>query len=83
LTLRPDVILRGGRSGSAVKNLTGPPHSVIKGSKGRLFITDEEGRVILDLTKDRVKLVTPGVGFGDKRVPTPEELELVERMWGK
>jgi hypothetical protein len=83
LTLRSDVVLRGGRSGSAVKHLTGPPHSVIKGVQGRIFITDEEGRVILDITKDRVQLVTPGVGFGDKRVPTSEELELVERMWGK
>jgi len=83
--LRPDISLSaGGRSGQNVKFLTGPPDSVVKSAApGRIFITDGTGRVILDITAERVKPVTPGVGFGDKRPPTAEELELIKQLWGK
>ncbi len=83
-TLRPDISLSGGRSGQFVKSLTGPPNSAVKSTgPGRIFVTDTEGRVILDITADRVKPVTPGTGFGDKRLPTLEELELIKKLWGK
>jgi hypothetical protein len=82
--LRPDVVLGGaGRSGQNVKFLTGPAHSAVKSAgPGRIFVTNAQGQVILDITAARVKPVTPGVGFGDKRLPTPEELELIKRVWG-
>ena len=82
--LRPDISLSGGRSGQGVKFLTGPPNSAVKSTgPGRVFVTDAQGRVIFDITADRVKPVTPGVGFGDKRPPTFEELELIKKLWGK
>jgi len=67
--LRPDVSLSGAwRSGQNVKFLTGPPNSVVKSTgPGRIFVTDAQGRVILDITAERVKPVTPGVRFGDKK----------------
>jgi hypothetical protein len=37
---------------------------------------------ILDITKARVKPVTPGQGFGPKRAPTSEELNLLESVLG-
>jgi hypothetical protein len=81
---RPEVApLSGGRSGSNVKNLTGlPPNSAIKGFEERVYVTNDKGEVILDITKDRVKPVTPGVGFGPKRPPTPEELNLIRLLHG-
>jgi hypothetical protein len=82
--LRPDVTLQSaGRSGQNVKFLTGPANSVVKSAgPGRIFVTNAEGKVILDITAERVKPVTPGVGFGAKRLPTLEELELIKRLWG-
>jgi hypothetical protein len=82
--LRPDVMLEGaGRSGQNVKFLTGPANSVVKSAgPGRIFVTNAQGQVILDITAARVKPVTPGVGFGDKRLPTLEELELIKQLWG-
>lgn len=82
---RPDISLQGaGRSGQNVKFLTGPANSAVKSSApGRVFITNAGGQVILDITAERVKPVTPGVGFGDKRLPTIEELELIKQLWGR
>ncbi|HXQ73313.1 MAG TPA: hypothetical protein VN844_22625 [Pyrinomonadaceae bacterium] len=84
-TLRPDVSLsEAGRSGQNVKFLTAPPNSVVKSTApGRVFVTDAQGQVILDITIERVKPVTPRVGFGDKRSPTPEELEWIKLFWGR
>jgi hypothetical protein len=58
-----------GRSGENVKFLTGPPNSAVKSiAPGRVFVTNARGRVILDITGDRVKEVRPQVGFvGEKR----------------
>jgi hypothetical protein len=83
--LRPDVMLEGaGRSGQNVKSLTGPANSVVKSAgPGRIFVTNAQGQVILDITAARVKPVTPGVGFGSKRPPTLEELELIKQLWGR
>ncbi|HET9849980.1 MAG TPA: RHS repeat-associated core domain-containing protein, partial [Candidatus Dormibacteraeota bacterium] len=82
-TLRPDITLGpGGRSGEKVKGLQGPPNSLVRGSPGRIYLTDADGRVIADITRGRVKLVRPGVGFIDKRTMlTEEELEWLEQMW--
>jgi len=75
-------VLNGGRSGQLVKTLTGPANSVVKGGQGRIFITNSEGKVILDITKDRVKSVIPGRGFGPKVTPTQEQLNLLKQVWG-
>ena len=77
-----DVILRGGRGGQNVKNLVGPPNSVVRGGGERAFVTNDKGQVVLDITRDRVKPVTPGEGFGPKRPPSPDELQLLERVLG-
>lgn len=82
LEIRRDVTLSGGRSGERVKELMGPPNSAVRGGEGRAFITNERGQVIRDVTQDRVKEVTPGVGFGPKRVPTAAELQLLKQLWG-
>lgn len=79
-TLRPDVKVSGGRSGQDVKTTTGPPKSVVRGSDGRIYQTNDKGQIIKDITKDRVKPVTPGQGFGPKRPPTAQELSWLEKM---
>jgi predicted oxidoreductase (fatty acid repression mutant protein) len=75
-------LLSGGRSGQLVKTLTGPANSVVKGGQGRIFITDDAGKVIWDVTKDRAKSVIPGQGFGPKVTPTQEQLNLLKQVWG-
>jgi orotidine-5'-phosphate decarboxylase len=35
----------------------------------------------IDLGNSRGFLVTPGVGFGDKRLPTKDELELLRKLF--
>ena len=82
LKLRPDIILSGGRSGQLVKNLTGPANSVLKGGGNRMFITDDVGKVIWDVTTNRAKPVVPGKGFGPKVTPTQEQLNLLNKIWG-
>lgn len=82
LALRSDIILSGGRSGQFVKNLTGPANSVLKGSGNRIFITDDAGKVIWDITRDRAKSVVPGQGFGPKVTPTQQQLDLLNKIWG-
>ncbi|MBX3017158.1 MAG: hypothetical protein KF767_04665 [Bdellovibrionaceae bacterium] len=82
LDIRPDIKVAGGRSGGNVKNFQGPPNSVVQGSGGRIYITDGSGRIVLDITGGRVKPVTPSGGFGPKRPPTREELDLLKCMKG-
>jgi hypothetical protein len=81
-SLRGDIALSGGRSGQNVKNLVGPPNSAVRGGGDRIFITNDKGQVILDITRDRVKSVTPGQGFGPKRPHTPDELSLLDQLLG-
>jgi len=74
----------GGRSGQKVKFLTGPPNSAVKGAgKGRVFVTNSKGEVVLDITAERVKPVRPNLGFGDKRPATQGELDLIKKLWGE
>lgn len=47
-----------------------------------MFVTNERGQVILDITESRVKPVVPGRGFGPKRAPTIEELNLLKGILG-
>lgn len=83
LKLRPDIALKGGRSGQLVKDLMGPANSVVKGGPGRIFITNNKGQVIMDVTRDRIKPVVPGRGFGEKILEVGDEyLDLIRRMWG-
>ena len=79
-TIRADVKVSGGRSGQNVKNTTGPPNSVIRGSDGRVYQTNDKGQIINDITRDRVKPVNRGQGFGDKRPPTEQELNWLRKM---
>jgi len=82
LNLRPDVILKGGRSGQLVKNLVGPINSVTKGGNpGRVFITNKGGQVIWDITKNRAKSVIPGEGFGGKVTPSREMINFINEIW--
>jgi RHS repeat-associated protein len=76
-----------GRSGAGVKNFVGPPNTIARGaSPGRVFVTDEQGRVIFDVTRDRVKPVVPGQGFvsgdGRKLTPTSAQLSWIDELWG-
>ena len=79
------VMPSAGRGGPKLKHLIGPPNSVVKSiGPGRIFITNEKGQVIFDITAKRVKPVIPGVGEGEKRLTlTPEELELLRQLWGR
>jgi hypothetical protein len=83
VALRPDISLSGGRSGEKVKFLKGPANSAVKSeAKGRVFVTNALGQVILDITAERVKQVKPHVGFvGEKRDLTAEELDLLKQLW--
>ena len=54
----------------------------MRGGGERVFVTNEKGQVILDITKNRVKPVTPGQGFRPKRAPTSEELDLLQKVLG-
>ena len=65
-----------------MKTLKGPANSIVKGQGGRLFVTNEKGEVVLDVTKDRIKAVEPGVGFGDKAETTEEALEILNDVFG-
>jgi len=84
IRVRPDIVLKGGRSGQNVKNLVGPANTAVRGGGERVFITNEKGLVILDITKSRVKPVIPGQGFvrGGERPPTAEELDILSRVIG-
>jgi RHS repeat-associated protein len=78
---RADIQLFGGRGGGAVKDLVGPPNSLVRGAEGRIYQTNAQGNVIADITAGRVKPVEPGVGFGPKRAPTQEELDWLDALW--
>ena len=78
LAVRSDITLAGGRSGQRVKSLVGPANSAVRGGPGRVFVTDSKGRVAFDITVGRVK----AVGFGGKRLPTKEELALLQKVLG-
>lgn len=66
-----------------MKNIVGPPNSVVKNPRGGIWITNDQGQVILDVDRGRAKPVSPGIGFGEKRDPTPEELELLDELYGE
>ena len=83
LSLRSDIILSGGRSGQLVKNLTGPSNSVLKGHRGRIFITNDLGQVVWDITSNRAKPVIPGKGFGEKVIPTKQQLKQLHQIFKK
>jgi hypothetical protein len=84
LTLRADIQLFGGRSGAKTAFLSGPANSVVLGGgSGRIFITNNFGQVISDITFLRVKDVIPGVGASAKRAPSPFEIEALVAMGKK
>jgi hypothetical protein len=76
-----------GRSGAGFKNFVGPERSVVRGaSPGRIFDTDDQGRVIFDINRDRVKPVVPRQGRvsgdGRKLTLTEEQLSWIDELWG-
>jgi RHS repeat-associated protein len=73
-------VIKGGRSGELIKDAIAPPKSVLRGSPGRILISDENMRIIWDVTKERAKPVT-GRGFGPKQPPTKEQLDLIKKAW--
>jgi hypothetical protein len=83
LAIRSDIVLSGGRGGGLVKNLAGPANSVLKGSEGRIFITNDAGKVIWDVTANRAKPVIPGKGFGSFEYGNVsiEHLNLIKKVW--
>lgn len=77
----------GGRNGAKVKSFTGPPSMVARGAvPGRIYVTDENGHVILDITRDRTKPVLHEQGFergmDRKQAPTAQELAWIDELWG-
>jgi hypothetical protein len=52
-----------------------------------VFVTDGQGRVIADITRDRVKPVVPGKvfvnGSGRKQPVIQEQLGWIDKLWGK
>jgi hypothetical protein len=72
----------GGRSGNNVPNITGPANSAIRGNNGRVYVTDVNGRVVLDITRERTWLVqVQGSRARTTRAPTPEEINLIRLLW--
>ncbi|OGQ24977.1 MAG: hypothetical protein A2138_02765 [Deltaproteobacteria bacterium RBG_16_71_12] len=65
-----------------MKSLLGPPNSIVRGGGERIFITNERGEVILDVTAERAKEIIPGVGASVKRAPTAEERSMLEAVLG-
>ncbi|MCC7069929.1 MAG: hypothetical protein IT383_01320, partial [Deltaproteobacteria bacterium] len=82
LEARTDVVLFGGRSGSRVKSLVGPANSIVRGGGERLFVTNERGEVILDITAERAKEIAPGVGATVKRALTEGERAMLDAVLG-
>jgi hypothetical protein len=81
LTFRPDIVLSGGRSGRNVKNMSGhPPNSIVLGSKGRVWIIDEKGNAVRDITGNRAKDVQPGSGFRTEDNPAAEEIDFLRML---
>jgi hypothetical protein len=81
ITPRPDLPpLAGGRGGRDVPNLTGPPNSAIPAAPGRIYVTDGQGNVILDVTRERTKNIRQGRRSKKVRPPTAEELDLLDKM---
>jgi hypothetical protein len=75
-----------GRSGAGVKTLSGR-RTRWGASQGRVFVTDDQGRVVFDITRDRVKPVFPGQGFvsgdGRKLAPTSQQLGWIDELWAR
>jgi hypothetical protein len=81
ITPRPDLPpLAGGRTGNKVPSLTGPPNSAILGGPGRIFVTDANGNVVVDIDGGRAKDITPGGRAGAKRRLTAAEIDLLDKM---
>jgi hypothetical protein len=52
---RPEIVLTGGRSGEFVVGLKGPPNCYVRGGDDRVFETDAQGKVVREISLDRVK----------------------------
>jgi hypothetical protein len=52
----PNLIVPGGRNGANVTSIRTKPNSFVRGAGDRVFETGQDGKVIRDIGKDRVKL---------------------------
>jgi hypothetical protein len=73
---KPEVVLHGGASGELVRSLKGPSNSYVKGGGDRVFETDAQGKIIRDITPQRVKVRKQHKG------PNNEIFEEMEKVPG-
>jgi hypothetical protein len=84
----PKLIVPGGRNGSEVTSIRTKPNSFVRGAGDRVFETDQDGKVIRDIDKDRIKVREEhrnGAGKIFERMektgpPSSEDLEILRRM---
>jgi hypothetical protein len=86
---RPDKHEDGGRNGYKVINIISSPNSYILGNNGHVFETDEQGKVIRDISHERFHVREGNVdrnGVVHERMsglhppPTAEDLAILRRM---
>jgi hypothetical protein len=53
---KPEVVLTGGSAGQFVRSLKGPPNSYVRGQADHVFETDAHGKIIRDISPQRVKV---------------------------
>ena len=88
--LRPETVRSGGRGGQRVLDIEGPPNSIIRGQPTRsggprAFETDEAGRVVREITPDRVKIrqIDPKTGrefFEKSGPPSADDLRILDEL---
>ena len=84
----PKLIVPGGRNGAGVTSVRTEPNAFVRGAGERVFETDQEGKVIRDIDKNRIKLREihrneAGQTFEKMEKagpPTSEDLEILRRM---
>lgn len=88
VAFRPDIKLIGGRSGGKIATLEGPPNSYVRGGGSRVFQTNESGRIVRDISPERVKVLqtdrNPNGEIFRKMTkigpPTEGDIEILRRM---
>lgn len=84
----PELIVPGGRNGQNVTSILSEPNSFIRGRANHVFETDDHGKVIRDITPERVKIREEHRNLEGKIFermekvgrPNPADLEVLRRM---
>ncbi len=84
----PNLVIPGGRDGSGVTSIRTKPNSFVRGAGNRVFETDQDGKVIRDISQVRIKLREKhqnGAGeifekMEKAGLPNLEDLEILRRM---